>query len=78
MLRNAIRASREARSDLVYFEVVFLTQPEKIEVVKLKSVCGPGDQGEPVSTSMLPEENRTLVHSLLLAADPLAWIFIPT
>jgi hypothetical protein len=26
------------------------------QLVRLKAVCGPGDQGEPVVTVMLPEE----------------------
>jgi hypothetical protein len=26
-------------------------------LVRLKAVCGPGDQGEPVLTVMLPEED---------------------
>ena len=57
VLRCAIRASREARSDLVHFEVAFTTRAEKTETVKLKSICGPGDQGEPVVTIMLPDED---------------------
>ncbi len=57
MLRCAIRASRETKSDLVYFEVAFVTRAEKTETVKLKSICGPGDQGEPVLTIMLPDED---------------------
>lgn len=57
MLRTAIRASREARSDLVHFEVAFTTRAEKTETVKLKSICGPGDKSEPVLTIMLPDED---------------------
>jgi hypothetical protein len=30
---------------------------EKPKRVQLKAVCGPGDQGEPVITVMLPEED---------------------
>ncbi|MDQ7842096.1 MAG: hypothetical protein RDU83_13910 [bacterium] len=26
-------------------------------MVRLKCICGPGDQGEPVLTAMLPEED---------------------
>jgi len=27
------------------------------ETVKLKAICGPGDQGEPVLTIMMPHED---------------------
>ena len=71
LLHNAIRAKRSARpggttpkaecrddlSDEVMFEVIFLQQSEKSEQVTLKAVCGPGDQGEPVITIMLTDED---------------------
>ena len=55
MLFNAIR--RNGDGDTLLFEVIFLQPPHRHVVVKLKSVCGPGDHGEPVLTIMLPNED---------------------
>lgn len=54
MLFNAIRKSGD--DDTLLFEVMFLQTPHRQVIVKLKSVCGPGDDGEPVLTIMLPGE----------------------
>ncbi len=43
--------------DTVLFDVIFLQSPKKQNTVKLKAVCGPGDQGEPVITIMLSGED---------------------
>lgn len=47
-------------SDIMYFEVYFLmiqnNKPVE-ELVKLKAQIGPGDEGEPVITIMLPNED---------------------
>lgn len=56
MLYVAIRKS-SASNDLLHFEVIFLNRRKQHETVKLKAACGPGDQGEPVLTVMLPNED---------------------
>jgi hypothetical protein len=55
MLFNAIRKSGDG--DSLLFRVMFLQTPRRHVVVKLKSVCGPGDHAEPVVTIMLPGED---------------------
>ncbi len=52
-----IRRSKSASQDLLLFKVIFLMAPEKQETATLKAMCGPGDNGEPVLTVMLPEED---------------------
>jgi hypothetical protein len=54
MLKLAIRASAGG-SELCFRVSVW--NGRRREVVKLKSVCGPGDSGEPVLTIMLPDED---------------------
>ena len=56
MLYVAIRKSSGSQ-DLMHFEVIFLNRRKKHETVRLKAVCGPGDQGEPVLTVMLPNDD---------------------
>ena len=55
MLFNAIR--KDGSGDSLLFQVMFLQTPHRHVIVKLKSVCGPGDHGEPVLTIMLPGED---------------------
>jgi hypothetical protein len=55
MLFNAIR--KGGSGDTLLFQVMFLQTPNRRLLVKLKSVCGPGDHGEPVLTIMLPGED---------------------
>ncbi|MFA9478777.1 DUF6573 family protein [Phycisphaerales bacterium AB-hyl4] len=55
MLYHAIRRSR--RKDQLLFQVIFLMEPERQETVTLKVICGPGDEGEPVLTILLPNED---------------------
>jgi hypothetical protein len=55
MLFCAIR--KHGDGDTLFFEVAFLQSPNRHDTVRLKSVCGPGDQGEPVLTIMLPHED---------------------
>jgi hypothetical protein len=38
-------------------EVLYVMEGRKMNKVKLKALCGPGDNGEPVITIMLPEED---------------------
>ncbi|MBK8270259.1 MAG: hypothetical protein IPK83_18980 [Planctomycetes bacterium] len=53
-----IQGSRTtADKDLLLFEVLFLQAPSRTEIVSLKSLCGPGDDGEPVITILLPHED---------------------
>ena len=40
------------------FDVLFqMGNTAKLTSVQLKSICGPGDSGEPVITIMLPDED---------------------
>ena len=55
MLFNAIR--KGGSGDRLLFQVMFLQTPHRHVIVKLKSVCGPGDRGEPVISVMLPGED---------------------
>jgi Family of unknown function (DUF6573) len=57
MLLVAIRQA-PSEADCVRFEVSVLVDGERIrKTVRLKSLCGPGDDGEPVLTILLPEED---------------------
>lgn len=56
MLYVAIRQKRGAADRLTY-QVIFLNKHRKHETVTLKAICGPGDDGEPVMTVMLPHED---------------------
>ena len=55
MLATAIR--RSGNDDRVYFRTIFLQSPNRHVTVDLKAQCGPGDDGEPVVTVMLPDED---------------------
>jgi len=50
---NALKTN----SSLLFYSCIFLNEDEKREEVKLKAICGPGDNGEPVITIMLPMED---------------------
>jgi hypothetical protein len=54
MLRLAARASK---GDTVYFKLYFIMKEKQRRLITLKSICGPGDDGEPVITVMLPDED---------------------
>ena len=55
---NVLRiAAFQQNSSEIVFKVTFLTAPDKQEFVHLKALSGPGDEGEPVITIMLPEED---------------------
>jgi hypothetical protein len=56
MCHNAIRMNRKPGSSQLFFKVT-LPLIENGTEHKLKLVCGPGDNGEPVLTIMLPEED---------------------
>lgn len=56
MLRMRLR--RHDRHDLqVFFRLHVCNAEQKEDLVTLKAVCGPGDEGEPVITIMLPNED---------------------
>jgi hypothetical protein len=56
MLKCAI--DRSPDGECVRFAVSVLTDGErKRETVRLKAICGPGDDAEPVITIMLPDED---------------------
>ncbi|HPS86765.1 MAG TPA: hypothetical protein PLY36_08470 [Spirochaetota bacterium] len=46
-----------SNSSLLYFSCLFLDENEKLDEVKFKALCGPGDNAEPVITIMLPGED---------------------
>jgi len=51
-----LKAMRSNNS-LLYFSCLFLDVNEKLDEMKLKALCGPGDNAEPVITIMLPGED---------------------
>jgi hypothetical protein len=60
MLYNEIHRTHESDSDTLHFKVIFLgtaARPQSRLMVELKTVCGPGDDAEPVLTIMLPDED---------------------
>jgi hypothetical protein len=57
MLKVAIASGAKDREDLLKFKLNVRNANERTELVTLKSVCGPGDDGEPVITVMLSSED---------------------
>ena len=55
MLYLAIRAATPG--DRLAFEVAFSDGPSQRRIAKLQAICGPGDEGEPVITVLLPHED---------------------
>ena len=55
MLRVAIARSQGHR-DTIFYELI-VSDGRKQRTVRLKSVCGPGDDGSPVLTIMAPDED---------------------
>ena len=55
MLKNAIRNSGD--TDIIHFKVIVAQMNNTRKLIKLKAVCGPGDNAEPVITIMLPDED---------------------
>lgn len=56
VLLAAIRSSKAA-TDYAEIDVLFLMAPDRQEKVKVIAVVGPGDEGEPVLTIMLPGDD---------------------
>ena len=54
---NVLRFSALTGGTEVLFKVIFIEKGTITVEIKLKSVCGPGDEGGPVITIMLPEED---------------------
>ncbi|MEA4887791.1 MAG: DUF6573 family protein [Bacteroides graminisolvens] len=58
LLTLAMIAARTSKgSDRAYFKVAFLMAPSRTETVQVIAHIGPGDNGEPVLTIMLPEDD---------------------
>lgn len=47
----------KTNTSLLFYSCMFLNENEKLEEVKFKALCGPGDNFEPVITIMLPAED---------------------
>jgi hypothetical protein len=50
-------AIRRGSGDRIDFETLFLQSQHRRITARFKAVCGPGDDGEPVITIMLPNED---------------------
>lgn len=50
-------AARNTVGDVRHFSVLFIMKARQRRFGTFKAVCGPGDNGEPVITIMLPEED---------------------
>ena len=57
MLYAAIRQSSSTWEDQLRYRVIFVMPGGKQETVTLKSICGPGDEGDPVLTVMCLDED---------------------
>lgn len=55
LLRFSIRRDRDQSE--IRFVVSVLGEDQRHHDIELKSICGPGDEGEPVITIMLPNED---------------------
>ncbi|OQZ06787.1 MAG: hypothetical protein B6D36_03220 [Planctomycetes bacterium UTPLA1] len=55
--RDSDSAGQSGASEQLLYEVIFLQAPHRHKTVELKAICGPGDQGEPVLTIMMPHED---------------------
>ena len=53
----AIRATKDIQRDEILYQVLFLQAPGKTEEVTLKAHFGPGDDGKPVVTILLRNED---------------------
>ncbi len=47
----------EKNTTIIHYTVSFQSAPSKIDEHKLKAICGPGDNAEPVITIMFPNED---------------------
>ena len=56
VLRFAIKTASGCESEIL-FTVAFCMADGSLQDAQIKSICGPGDNGEPVLTIMLPNED---------------------
>ena len=57
LLFLAMKASKNTGQDQILYKVLFLMAPNKTEEVTLKAHFGSGDDGEPVVTITMPDED---------------------
>ena len=57
MLRHGIVSSKDGDTDRIRVQLYVKESEAEPQLVTLWSVCGPGDEGEPVITVMLPGED---------------------
>jgi hypothetical protein len=57
MLRFAITRHPDAEGDTILYTVFVRNDDTAPKPMKLKAICHPGDEGEPVVTVMLPDED---------------------
>ena len=57
LYKHAIRKGGGGGGDQLMFEVLFLQTPRRHKTVTFKALCGPGDEGEPVISTVLPNED---------------------
>jgi len=57
MLRHAILTNEQRETSRIDFTLMVRNDNRRPEEVRLKALCGPGDQAEPVLTVMLPYED---------------------
>lgn len=55
MLRHAIRSN--GPSSTIHYSLIYIMKANQRRRITLKALCHPGDDGAPVITIMLPEEN---------------------
>ena len=56
VFKHAARGARGAGTDCLTFPLIVWKEGRQ-QTARIKAVCGPGDQGEPVLTFMLPDED---------------------
>ncbi len=57
VLHMFVVAARNVTGTYLTYSVLFQTKAEIPKKVRLNAICGPGDQGEPVITIMLPGDD---------------------
>jgi hypothetical protein len=57
LLYWAILRAPDPLADGIVFEVMFVDSHKHLKIARLKALCGPGDEDEPVLTLMLPNED---------------------
>ncbi|KHK01335.1 DUF6573 family protein [Desulfovibrio sp. TomC] len=57
LFRTLLAAKAIRDSDRAEFDVLFLMAPGRWDTAHVVAAIGPGDQGEPVMTIMLPEDD---------------------